>query len=454
MIHRFEPPGLAQYAYLIASNGHAAVIDPIRDIAPYLDYAGAHNLTITHILETHIHADFASGATALAAATGAQLALSAYDDHQLYQYAFPHRPLHTGDSIDIGDLRLEAVHTPGHTPEHLSFLLFDPSSAHEPTALFSGDFLFVGSLGRPDLLGDDAKHALARDLYRSIHDRIAHLPGGVRVYLGHGAGSFCGAGMSDAAESTLAAERLTNPLFQLAEPAFLDHILGSVPPMPAYYPRMKQLNADGPPILHGLPATNALAPAEVAKLATEPTTILLDLRTPEAFAAAHVPGSLNVGLGGNIALWAGWLLDPSAHIVLIAADTTSNEIPAATRALGNVGLDNIAGHLAGAFPAWLAAQLPIATTPLIPPADLNPSALTLDVRNPSEFAARHIPNALPIPLGDLPHRLAELPTTQPITLVCEGGYRASIAASLLARQGFTHLTLLDGGMEAWHRTHP
>jgi hydroxyacylglutathione hydrolase len=260
--------------------------------------------------------------------------------------------------------------------------------------------------------------------------------------------------MSDAAESTLAAERLTNPLFQLAEPAFLNHILGSVPPMPAYYPRMKQLNADGPPVLQGLAATNALTPAEVANLATKPTTILLDLRTPEAFAAAHIPGSLNIGLGGNIALWAGWLLDPSAHIVLIAADASSNEVPSATRALRNVGLDNIAGHLAGAFPAWLAALLPIATTPLVPPAHLNPAALTLDVRNPSEFAARHIPNALPIPLGDLPNRLAELPTTQPITLVCEGGYRASIAASLLARQGFTHLTLLDGGMEAWHRTHP
>jgi hydroxyacylglutathione hydrolase len=491
-VHRFETPGLAQYAYLIASQGHAAVLDPIRNIEPYLDYARDHRLTITHVLETHIHADFASGATALAAATGAELAVSAYDRGELYEYSMPHRALHTGDSILIGDLRLEALHTPGHTPEHLSFLLFPdtpqerpsrpvgrgganqllfadtpkelssrPEAAHlppqrrdpqfepAPTAVFSGDFLFVGSLGRPDLLGEAAAFALARDLYRSVHDRIAALPGSVRVYPGHGAGSFCGAGMSDAAESTLAAERLTNPLFQLDEPAFLAHILGSVPPMPAYYPRMKQLNAAGPPILAELSGNRALTPAEVAALAAAGNP-LLDLRDPTAFAAAHIPGSLNIGLGGNISLWAGWLLDPGSNIVLIAADTTGSETSAATRALLNVGLDKIAGHLTAGFPAWLDAGLPIATTPLLTPANLGHNRTLLDVRNPSEFLAAHIPGAQNISLGSLQHHLDQLPDG-PITLVCEGGYRASIAASLLARHGFKNLSVLNGGMEAWHR---
>lgn len=446
MIHRFETPGLAQYAYLIASNGEAAVIDPIRDIEPYLDYARDHSLTITHVLETHIHADFASGATALAAATGAALALSAYDAGELYHYAMPHQPLHSGDSITVGALRLEAIHTPGHTPEHLSFLLFNNSST-EPEAIFSGDFLFVGSLGRPDLLGDAAKLGLARELYRSVHERIAGLPGDLRIYPGHGAGSFCGSGMSELAESTLAVERATNPLLQLDEPTFLDRILGSVPPMPSYYPRIKQLNADGAPIYNELPGSRSLSPAELREL--HPETILLDLRDLASFAASHIPGSVNIGSGPSLSLWAGWLLDPTANIVLI--DDGDSAAIAARLALLRVGLDNITGHLAGGFHAWQQAGLPTSSTRFLTATQIPTSAFTLDVRNVNEFSATHLPGAQHIPLGDLQHHIKSLPLDQPITLVCEGGYRASIAASLLARHGLNQLSILEGGMEAWHR---
>ena len=218
-VERFEIPGLAQYSYIVSDGGEAAVIDPIRDIERYVAYAGERSLRIVAILETHIHADFAAGSVALAEATGAPLCLSDYDAGELYQYAMPHRRLAHGDAVQIGSAHLEAIHTPGHTPEHLSFLLF-ASRATPPLAMFSGDFLFAGSLGRPDLLGDDAKLGLAHALYRSLTVRLADLPDGLDVYPGHGAGSLCGSGMSGHAQTTLGYERATNPFLRELVVAF------------------------------------------------------------------------------------------------------------------------------------------------------------------------------------------------------------------------------------------
>ncbi len=213
-IKQFEIPGLSQYSYVVSSEGQAVVIDPIRDFDRYTDYAKEQDLTIRYVTETHIHADFASGAVGLAEAAGAELALSSYVEEP-YRYSMEHRPLRDGDVLEVGKLRLQALHTPGHTPEHLSFMLFDEErDASQPLALFSGDFLFVGSLGRPDLLGDEAKQQLAHELYRSLHARIASLHDGIQVYPGHGDGSLCGSGMSERAESTLGYERLIQPLFK------------------------------------------------------------------------------------------------------------------------------------------------------------------------------------------------------------------------------------------------
>ncbi len=253
-IKRFEVPGLAQYSYVVSAGGKAAVIDAIRDIDRYVEYAAQENLIITHVFETHIHADFAAGSSALIKATGAELALSAYTKGEHFVYSMPHRSLFNGDKVEIGPVRLEVLHTPGHTPEHISLVLFDTQrSATEPTAIFSGDFLFVGSLGRPDLLGEEAKKGLAHQLYTSLHTRLAPFPDGVQVYPGHGAGSLCGAGMSERAESTLGYERATNPILDKCEDDFVHEILSTVPPMPTYYPRMKELNAQGATVLEKLP---------------------------------------------------------------------------------------------------------------------------------------------------------------------------------------------------------
>lgn len=449
-IERFEIPGLAQYSYVLSDKGVAVVIDAMRDIERYLDYAAAQGLTITHVLETHIHADFAAGSASLAAATGAELALSAHDKGEHYQYAMPHRGISDGDSIQVGDLQIKALHTPGHTPEHLSFVLLDTNrSTVEPFALFSGDFLLVGSLGRPDLLGDAAKVGLAHDLYRSLHERIANLPDSTQVYPGHGAGSLCGAGISDRAESTLGYERVTNSLFSLAKEAFIAEILGSVPPMPDYYPRMKMLNAQGAPSVSVLPGARALTVNEVSRLANQDEITLLDLRRPEAFGGAHIANAINIGAGQNLSLWAGWLLDPTKRIVLV---TDLGDDEDSRRSLVRVGLDNLAGYLAQGMPAWIEAGLEFARTMQVSVHEieqLTPHALIIDVRSKSEWEKGHISNARHIMLGNLRSNLAAIPRDRPLITVCGTGYRSSIAASLLAHHGFSHVSSMAGGMTAW-----
>jgi hydroxyacylglutathione hydrolase len=450
-IERFEVPGLAQYSYIVSSQGEAVVIDAVRDIDGYTAYAAQHDLTLRYVLETHIHADFAGGSTALAQATGAELALSAHDEGELYSYAMPHRPLRDGDVLEFGAVRLQALHTPGHTPEHLSFLVFDRQrSATEPAALFSGDFLFVGGLGRPDLLGEDAKLALAQELYRSLHGRMSGLPAGLQLYPGHGEGSLCGSGMSERPESTLGYELATTPLLQLAEDAFLREVLGSVPAMPAYYPRMKQLNAQGAAVLTEVPGARAVSVPELQTLIAQ-DAVVLDLRRPEAFGGAHIPGAINIGAAGNLSLWAGWMLDPAQRIVLVS-DTGDDE--AARRALIRVGLDRIEGFLARGMPAWLDAGLELARTTQLSTTEVEHGALDaqlMDVRSASEWRSGHIEGAQHIMLGDLPSRLGELPRGVPLIAVCGSGYRSSIAASLLQRQGFLDTSSMVGGMEAWAR---
>ena len=451
-IERLEVPGLAQYSYIVSAEGRAAVIDPMRDIDRYTEYAAKHGLKITHVLETHIHADFAAGSTALLEATGAELALSAYDEGEHYRYAMPHRSMKDGDAIEIGGARIQALHTPGHTPEHLSFILFDSKrSPVAPMALFSGDFLFVGSLGRPDLLGDEAKQGLAHQLFRSLHDRIAFLPDSVAIYPGHGAGSLCGAGMSDRAESTLGYERATNPFFQLSEEAFVAEILASVPPMPRYYPRMKELNAHSAPALRSMPGCRALSPSDVAELARQDDVTLLDLRRPEAFGGAHVPGSLNIGAGQNLCLWAGWLLDANKRIVLIGENGDDETV---RRSLVRVGLDQVEGFLAKGMPAWIDAGLEFARTKQLSAREVernSDKSLILDVRSEKEWKEGHIRGAMHIMLGDLPRSIDSLPADRPIITVCDGGYRSSIAASLLAQNGALDASSMNDGMAAWRR---
>ena len=452
-IERFEVPGLAQYAYIVSDAGDAVIIDPVRDVDRYLAYLRAKDLRLTHVLETHIHADFASGSIALAQATGAELAFSAYDEAERFVYAMPHRRLRDGDALRIGKLRLETLHTPGHTPEHISFVLYEElRSTDIPVALFSGDFLFVGSLGRPDLLGDDAKLGLAHELYRSVRERIVALPDSVLVYPGHGAGSLCGAGLSERMESTLGFERATNPFFRYDEDEFVEKILASAPEMPTYYPRMKQLNADGAPSVDPLPGSRELAAEDVRALAADAKVLLLDVRRPEAFGGAHIAGAVNIGAGQNLSLWAGWLLDPSQPIVLIGEN--GEALDDVQRSLVRVGLDRIEGRLKGGMAEWIAAGLPVARTEQLSAAEVHALAgqvAVLDVRSDREWQQGAIPGAVHVRLGDLMQSLDRLGRPQKLVVVCGSGYRSSIAASLLEHSGRTGLCSMAGGMAAWQR---
>ena len=450
-IERFEVPGLAQYSYVISAGGKAAIIDAIRDVDRYLEYVKREGLTLTHILETHIHADFAAGSTALVDMTGAKLALSGHTQGEHYVYSMPHDPLVDGDTIAIGTVGLKVLHTPGHTPEHLSFVAIDRErSETEPVAIFSGDFLFVGSLGRPDLLGEEAKQGLAHQLYQSLHGSIASLPDGVQVYPGHGAGSLCGSGMSERSESTLGYERATDPLFKLNKEDFVREILASVPPMPSYYPRMKELNAQGASTLDVIPGGNALSPKEFEEMASAPDVVVVDLRRPESFGGAHIPGAINIGAGQNLSLWAGWMLDPGKRIVLV---NDNGDDEASRRALIRVGLDNIHGFLQKGMPAWIDAGVGFArTTQLTTGEVLNreAAALVVDVRSDKEWLSGRIEGAWHIMLGDLPKRVADLPRDRPLITVCGSGYRSSIAASILAQYGVS-VSSMDGGMTAWNQ---
>ena len=450
-IKQFEVPGLAQYSYVLSSDGQAIVIDPMRDFDRYTEYATEQGFVIRYVTETHIHADYASGALALAEAVGAELALSSYDQEP-YHYSMEHHALRDGEALHVGKLRLVALHTPGHTPEHLSFVLFDEErDASQPLALFSGDFLFVGSLGRPDLLGEDAKQALAHELYRSLHERIAYLPDGVQVYPGHGAGSLCGAGMSERSESTLGYERLSQHLFKLEEHSFVREILASVPPMPSYYPRMKELNSKGASSVADLPGKVTLTPARVSALLADHSVTVIDLRRPEAFGGAHIPGVLNIGAGQSLSLWAGWMLDPEHRFVLIN-DKGDDEV--SRRSLVRVGLDHIEGFAQKGMPAWVNAGLEFTRMTQLSTkevAEKKPDTKVLDVRSQKEWSSGHIHDAFHIPLGELKQRMEELEKDSDLVVVCGSGYRSSIAASLLQANGFTKISSMDGGMTAWNQ---
>lgn len=451
---RFEVPGLAHYSYLLAAAGKAVVVDPKRDIDTYLDHAAANDLKIAAILETHIHADYASGALELAQATGAELWLSGYDDGEDFEYKFPHHAFREGEELSLGEMRIAALHTPGHTPEHLSFLVYDTKrSATTPMLMLSGDFVFVGSLGRPDLLGEAAKQKLAAQLYDSLHRKIASLPDGLEVHPAHGAGSMCGAGMSDRPQSTLGYERLANAFFaDRDKAAFMQHILSTVPPFPDYYRRMKRVNSEGPAAL-GQKPLSAITVDEFRELASHKNHSVIDLRRPEAFGGAHVPGAFSVGAGTNLSTWAAWVVPYDRPILLVGDDSTDYD--EARRALIRVGLDEVRGYLRSGMRAWVEAGYDQHHVPQISVNELDDIArrggFVLDVRSDKEFLSGHVEGAVHIMGGELARRTAELPKDQPIHVVCGSGYRSSVATSVLRRAGFRDVVNVDGGMNAWNR---
>lgn len=458
LLQRFEEQGLSHYSYAVGcpGSGELAIVDPRRDVDIYEDFAAAEKMRIACVLETHIHADFASGARELAQRAGARLLLSAYDKGEVFEVSFPHEELRDGDRIPIGSVRLRAVHTPGHTPEHLSYLVFDGSRSREvPMALLSGDFLFVGSLGRPDLLGEEAKLGLAKQLFQSVRGKLAGLPDGLEIYPAHGAGSMCGAGMSALPHSTLGFERIANPYLDpsLDAAQFVERILGNVPPFPDYYRRMKRLNSEGPAILNGLPECPPLTPAE-SRNALDAGHAVLDVRDPGLFATSHIPGAFGIGAGKSLSTWASWVAPYETPLLLVADSPAMVE--SALRSLVRVGLDDVRGHLDGGMAAWTAAGFPTESVGQTSVRELSRAlregqpVAVVDVRTVPEWKEGHIADASHIMGGEIARRLAELPDEdRTLAVICRTGYRSMVAAGVLQRAGIKRVVNVQGGMQAW-----
>jgi hydroxyacylglutathione hydrolase len=441
--------GLAHLSYLIGdrSLGQAAVIDPRRDVDIYLELARKHRLAITHAIETHIHADFVSGSRELAARTGTAKVYASVEGGA--RYGFAHEPLRNGARVELGAVTLTAVHTSGHTPEHMAYLA---TTKGNPWGFFSGDFLFAGSVGRPDLLGAAQTPGLAKALFRSLRTALPPLPDAVPLYPAHGAGSPCGANICDR-QSTIGDERRHNPALQFTdESAFIDWVLRTAPPMPRYYPRMKRINAQGPEVLNGLPTVEWLEPPAFRRRLAVGDVQLIDNRTMLAFGGGHIAGAWNIGPRPELSLWAGWMLDPAKPIALVLP--RDGDLPEVLCQFLRVGFTKFAGVLRGGMDAWVAAGLPLEGLAQLPVRELNnllPSrdVQLLDVRTPYEWDEGHLPGARYLFLGELPQKLKGLNRDKPVVVYCASGYRSSLAASLLQASGFGKVHNVPGSYAAW-----
>lgn len=457
LFKQFRTPGLEHYAYAVGDRhrGEIAIIDPVRDVDAYIRYARFHRARISTVLETHIDADHVSGSRELLEKTGASLYLSAYDLGEKYEVRFPREKLHDGDHITIGRVRLEIIHSPGHTPEHLSFLVYDSERSDTlPMLMLSGDFLLVGGLGRPDLLGEETCETLVGKMFGSVRKKLAGLPDGLAIYPAHGAGSLCGSGVSERRSTTLGYERATNPCLSpaLSQERFRELLLENLPHYPSYFAEMKRVNSEGPPLLNGLPGNWPVAPRDFQRLSKQ-DHVVIDLREPAAFGAGHVPGAYGIGGGEWLSPWAGWVV-PRGHPILLVAKGRP-EVEEGIRSLVRVGLDNIAGYLRGGMGGWRRAGFPLSVIPEISPfeaAHLSGAGKIgiLDVRPAAEWASGHIAGSHHLSAAELlksPDKIGA--EAVPMAVVCGSGYVSNMAASLLVRAGFRNISHISGGIAGW-----
>ena len=450
---------LAHASYMIGSEGEAAVIDPQRDVDIYLKAADEQNLKIRHIFETHLHADFVSGHKELAARTGAQIYIGAQANAE-----FPHLPLTDGFEVKMGAVRIRVLETPGHTPESVCLVITDEEessaskSAQQPCAVLTGDTLFIGDVGRPDLSKTHTSRELAGLLYDSLHEKLLALPDALKVYPAHGAGSLCGRAMRAERSSTIGTERLTNYALQIASrEEFVAQLTANLPTRPDYFLEDAEINRSGAATLTELPPLPGLSPAEVLALLQENAHLnVLDVRPGDDFAAGHVPGSICIALSGQFASWAGGILGVHSKPILIGESDA--QIEEARMRLARVGIEELRGYLAGGVVAWQKAGLPVLKTAQISPQELNQklregslcAADVLDVRREGEWQAGHIADVEYRALDTFPHGLPAIDWQRPVAVHCKSGYRSIIACSLLERAGHRNVLNVAGGFDAWH----
>lgn len=453
ILRYFYDTHLAQASYLVgcARTGEALVIDPSRAIHPYLAAADQAGLRITHVTETHIHADFVSGTRELAAATGAHVYLSAVAQ-QPFGVDTAATLVRDGDTFMVGNVRVDVLQTPGHTPEHIVFMITDTANTDQPMGVFTGDFLFAGDIGRPDLLEKAVGAAGtavvgAHQQFANVR-RFAQMPDYLHIWPGHGAGSACGKALGAVPSTTLGYEKLTNPAFQMTdEQEFVDWLLSAQPEPPRYFAQMKRVNFAGPALLRELPTPVELTP-DVLQFGLDPAAQVIDLRAREAFAAGHVPGALSVpATSDTFSTYVGWYVDYGRPVSLVLPqDQALDPILAALRA---IGVDQVVGYTNAASTHVLALALPTISAAALAERMAENGMILVDVRGQTEYQEKHIVGTRHIPLGYLPQHLAELPTDRPLVLTCASGYRSHVAASYLHAQGMTNAITLTDGMPVW-----
>jgi hydroxyacylglutathione hydrolase len=439
---------LAHASYMLGSEGEAAVVDPQRDVEIYLKAADQQGLQIRHIFETHLHADFVSGHLELAKRTDAKIYIGAQAGA-----TFPHIPLHDGSEVPLGKLRITALETPGHTPEGICLIVTDEEKSQAPWAVLTGDTLFIGDVGRPDLSKWHTPQQLAGMMYDSLHGKLMKLSDNVLVYPAHGAGSLCGRNMRSERSSTIGTERLTNYAVQInSREEFIRQLTENLPSRPEYFLQDAQINRAGAGALSELRDLAPISTAELYALLQQ-GVFVLDVRSNADFAAAHVPGSVNIALSGQFASWAGAIMGLGAHPVLVA-DTPEQYAEARLR-LARVGIEDPRGFLQGGIAAWKQAGFPVADVPQITVQELpyqrNHNLQVLDVRREPEWQAGHIEGAEWFPLDNFKISAPQLDPSRPVAVHCQGGYRSMIACSLLQRAGLQNVINVTGGFDAWRQ---
>jgi hydroxyacylglutathione hydrolase len=447
----FFADGISQLSYLVGddSDGAAALIDPRPDVDVYLQEAERREVSITHIFETHIHADFMSGSRELAERVGGARVYCSHEGGA--KYGFEQQGIRSGDEFSFGDTLVRVRPTPGHTPEHVSFELAEKDRADTSWGVVTGDSLFVGSAGRPDLLGEGATEELTEQLFHTLRDYFLKLDEGTIVYPCHAAGSACGANIGDRPMSTIGYERRFNRFLQIDDfEQFKKFVQQGAPPVPAHYPRLKRVNAAGPPLIGHRPACPGLPLEAFRQHADRDGVQILDVRSMHAFGGGHVPGAINIGGSRpELSVWAGDMLDPEKPTLLILEEDF--DLPRVITLLWRTGFTSFAGYLVGGMKTWQNSGLPLKKVPQITVQELNDDSSTqrLDVRSTSEWQGGHIPGATHHFVGQLREQMPKLDRSRPVATYCASGYRASLAASLLQRAGFEEVRNVPGSWKAW-----